>query len=79
MGVVILLCLSPSVAAVVVGVLRSRSRTRWDARPSLPGAYAVYRPDRHPAVVAAEDELSRAYADLAALYETPTLSGPPRP
>ncbi|MEU9947015.1 hypothetical protein [Streptomyces sp. NPDC047939] len=75
MGIVILLCLAPSAAAVTVGALRARSR-RPVARP-LPEPYVRYRPDQHPAVVLAELEVRQMYAGLAGLYDTPTLSGPP--
>ncbi|WP_399559175.1 hypothetical protein OH809_45235 (plasmid) [Streptomyces sp. NBC_00873] len=70
MGIVVLLCLAPSAAAVVVGALRARPR-------ALPEPYVQYRPHLHPHVVLAELEVRQAYRDLAPLYETPTLSGPP--
>jgi len=70
MGIVVLLCLTPSAAAVVVGVLRARPR-------KLPAPYVQYRPHLHPAVVRAELEVRQTYRDLAPLYDTPTLSGPP--
>lgn len=70
MGVVVLLCLAPSAAAVAVAALRCRSR-------ALPAPYVAYRPDLHPAVVLAELEVRQTYRDLAPLYDTPTLSGPP--
>lgn len=74
MGVVILLFLAPSVAAVTIGVLRARSRRGADR---LPAPYVRYRPDLHPAVVLAELEVRQAYDALAWLYDTPTPSGPP--
>jgi hypothetical protein len=70
MGIVVLLCLAPSAAAVVVGVLRARPRR-------LPEPYIRHRPHLHPAVVRAELEVRQAYREIAALYDTPTLSGPP--
>ncbi|MFB7222380.1 hypothetical protein [Streptomyces sp. NPDC056227] len=70
MGIVVLLCLAPSAAAVVVGMLRARPRR-------LPAPYVAYRPERNPAVILAELEVRQTYRDLAPLYETPTLSGPP--
>ncbi|MFJ2279191.1 hypothetical protein ACIOEZ_34145 [Streptomyces sp. NPDC087866] len=75
MGVVILLCLAPSAAAVTVGVLRARSRTRHERH--LPAPYVRHRPDRHRAVAVAETVVRDAYGDLAALYDTPTPFGPP--
>lgn len=75
MGVVILLCLTPSAAVVTVGVLRARSRTRHERR--LPGPYVRHRPDAHPAVLDAELLVQGAYGELAPLYDTPTPSGPP--
>lgn len=70
MGIVVLLCLTPSAAAVVVGVLRARPR-------KLPAPYVQYRPERHPAVILAELEVRQTYREIAGLYDTPTLSGPP--
>ncbi|MFI6653266.1 hypothetical protein ACIBI8_37460 [Streptomyces sp. NPDC050529] len=73
MGTVALLCLAPSAAGVVVAALRCRP-----ARPRrLPEPYVRYRPEYHPAVVLAELEVRQTYQDLAGLYDTPTLSGPP--
>lgn len=70
MGIAVLLCLAPSAAAVTVAALRCRPRT-------LPAPYVAYRPDRHPAVIQAEAGLRQTYADLAPLYDAPTLPGPP--
>lgn len=70
MGTVVLLCLAPSAAVVVIGALRARPR-------KLPAPYVQYRPHLHPHVVLAELEVRQAYRELAALYDTPTLSGPP--
>jgi hypothetical protein len=70
MGIVVLLCLAPSAAAVVVGVLRARPQ-------KLPAPYVQYRPERHPAVILAELEVRQTYREIGALYDTPTLSGPP--
>ncbi|MFJ1900432.1 hypothetical protein [Streptomyces sp. NPDC088115] len=71
MGAVVLLCLTPSVVVAVVAVLRCRPR-------ALPGPYVAHRPHLHPAVVLAELEVRQTYQDLAAPYDTPTPSGPPR-
>lgn len=70
MGIVVLLCLAPSTAAVVIGALRARPR-------KLPAPYVQYRPERNPAVILAEREIRQTYRALAPLYDTPTLSGPP--
>lgn len=70
MGTAVLLCLLPSTAAVVVGALRARPRR-------LPAPYVQYRPERNPAVILAELEVRQTYRDLAPLYDTPPLSGPP--
>jgi hypothetical protein len=43
----------------------------------LPEPYVRHRPHLHPAVVVAEFEVRQTYRDLAPLYDTPTLSGPP--
>jgi hypothetical protein len=55
---------------LLVGVLRMRPR-------ALPEPYVRYREHLHPAVVRAELEVRQTYRDLAPLYETPPLSGPP--
>jgi hypothetical protein len=55
---------------LLVGVLRMRTR-------ELPEPYVRHRPHLHPQVVFAEFEVRQAYRDLAPLYDTPTLSGPP--
>ncbi|WP_331764809.1 hypothetical protein [Streptomyces sp. NBC_01238] len=70
MGIVALLCLAPSFAALAVGIWRARPR-------ELPDPYVAHRPHLHPAVVLAELEVEQAYRELAPLYDTPTLSRPP--
>ncbi|MCX4792463.1 hypothetical protein OG369_42570 [Streptomyces sp. NBC_01221] len=70
MSIVVFLCLAPSAAVVVVGVLRARPR-------KLPEPYVRHRPHLHPAVVLAELAVRQAYRELAPLYDTPALSRPP--
>ena len=70
MGTVVMLCLLPSAAVVAIGVLRARPRR-------LPAEYVQYRPERNPAVILAELEVRQTFRELAPLYDTPTLSGPP--
>ncbi|THA29156.1 hypothetical protein E6R18_24915 [Streptomyces sp. A1277] len=72
MGTVALLFLIPSFVVLAVGIWRCRPRP-------LPEPYVRYRPHLHPAVVLAELEVRQTYRDLAPLYDTPPLSGPPRP
>ena len=45
----------------------------------LPAEYVRYRPGLQEHVVIAESAVRTAYRDLAPLYDTPTLSGPPSP
>ncbi|WP_392838637.1 hypothetical protein [Streptomyces sp. LN500] len=74
MGTVVELYLYAAGAAcalvLLVGIRRARPR-------ELPEPYVRYRPHLHPHVVLAELEVRQAYRELAALYDTPTLSGPP--
>ncbi|MFB7313016.1 hypothetical protein [Streptomyces sp. NPDC056192] len=70
MGTVVMLCLIPSAVAVAIGALRARPRR-------LPAPYVQYRPERNPAVILAELEVRQTFRELAPLYDTPTLSGPP--
>jgi hypothetical protein len=77
MGTVVMLCLLPSAVAVVIGLLRARPRKPPTRPRELPAPYVQYRPERNPAVIYAEFEVRQTYRDLAPLYDTPTLSGPP--
>ncbi|MFF2411833.1 hypothetical protein [Streptomyces sp. NPDC058092] len=70
MGIAVLLCLVPGAVVVAIGALRARPR-------KLPEPYTRYRDHLHPVVVRAELEVRQSYRDLAPLYETPTLFGPP--
>lgn len=75
MGIVVVLYLSLSVlASTPFGVAAWRY---WRSPEPLPAPYVQYRPERHPAVILAELEVRQTYREIAALYDTPTLSGPP--
>lgn len=77
MGTVVMLCLLPSAAVVVIGALRARPQKLPKRPRNLPAPYVQYRPERNPAVRLAEAELRQTFRELAPLYDTPTLSGPP--
>lgn len=49
----------------------------WRHPVPLPEPYARYRPGLHEHVVIAESAVHAAYRELAPLYDTPTVTGPP--
>lgn len=50
---------------------------RWLRPVPLPVPYVRYRPERDEHVAVAESAVRAAYRDLADLYDTPTVTGPP--
>jgi hypothetical protein len=75
MGTAVVLYLSlAALASTPFGVAACR---HWLSSEPLPEPYVRHRPHLHPAVVLAELEVRQAYREIGALYDTPTLSGPP--